>query len=112
MTRVDKRKHLTCGCGHSGIDVVPTHGHDAACAVCLATAVNAACAGPISRGRLPRLTPGNVSRQDLIDWLSMNDHHGCYTDAESIAHGWAPMTLDEAWATVAEAIADYWTEGE
>lgn len=40
----------------------------------------------------PRLN----DRQWLINWLAFNDPNGCYTDADMIAEGFEPMTLEQA----------------
>ena len=83
---------LTCGCGHSGADVVPTHGHESTCFACIAKVAE----------RLDK----DATREQVIWWLRGNDRHGCYSDEDMIAEGWEPMTLAQAWAQVAIYVED------
>jgi neutral trehalase len=34
------------------------------------------------------------SREEIIEWLIWNDGNGIYTDADSEAEGYAPLTLE------------------
>lgn len=36
------------------------------------------------------------SREQIIDWLVWNDGNGVYTDEDSEAEGYEPLTLDHA----------------
>ena len=36
------------------------------------------------------------SREDIIAWLVWNDRNGIYTDEDSVAEGYPPLTLDSA----------------
>lgn len=38
----------------------------------------------------------NGSREMVIHWLEWNDPNGVYSDADSIAEGLAPLTLEQA----------------
>lgn len=44
------------------------------------------------------LNKGN--REQIIKWLSWNDKNGVYTDEDSIAEGYEPLTLDSALSTL------------
>lgn len=36
------------------------------------------------------------TREDIIEWLVWNDANGVFTDEDSIAEGYEPLTLDQA----------------
>jgi hypothetical protein len=40
------------------------------------------------------------SREDLISWLVWNDPNGIYTDADSLAEGYSPLSLELARETM------------
>lgn len=46
------------------------------------------------------------SREQIIGWLVWNDGNGVYTDEDSIAEGWEPMTLDTAWQAMRKVLAN------
>ena len=48
----------------------------------------------------------NGSREQIIEWLVWNDANGVYTDEDSNAEGWLPMTLESARETMARAMAE------
>lgn len=45
----------------------------------------------------------NGSREELINWLDMDDPNGVWTDADSEMEGMDPITLDEAKRYVKQA---------
>lgn len=56
-------------------------------------------------GRTSRRAPtlGLASpRELLLDWLTWADPNGRWSDNGNTRDGWEPMTLDEAWDTIAE----------
>ncbi|QFS86586.1 MULTISPECIES: hypothetical protein [unclassified Marinobacter] len=38
----------------------------------------------------------NGTREQVIDWLAWNDANGVYTDEDSAAEGYEPLTLEQA----------------
>lgn len=44
------------------------------------------------------------TREQLIEWLVWNDGNGVYTDEDSIAEGYTPLTLETARATMNEIL--------
>lgn len=46
----------------------------------------------------------NGSREDIIRWLAWNDPNGVWSDEDSEAEGWRPMTLEQAKASMREAV--------
>ncbi len=36
------------------------------------------------------------SREEIIEWLVWNDGNGVYTDEDSVAEGYEPLTLEHA----------------
>ena len=40
------------------------------------------------------------TREQIIDWLVWNDGNGIYTDEDSTAEGYTPLTLETARATM------------
>jgi len=45
-------------------------------------------------------------REVLLAWLQWNDPNGCYTDDLAATEGFAPMTTADAWAHLANVLAD------
>jgi hypothetical protein len=45
------------------------------------------------------------TREQIIDWLRWNDPNGVWTDSDSAARGWVPMTLEQARGAMRNAIA-------
>ena len=83
---------LTCTCGHTGPDVIPTHHGVATCLWCVTT--------------FPKTLDTKSTREEVIAWLCGNDRNGCYSDEDMVAEGWEPMTLTEAWQQVALTFED------
>lgn len=46
------------------------------------------------------------TRTDIIQWLTWNDPNGVWSDADSAAEGWKPITLEQARASMRKAIDD------
>lgn len=46
------------------------------------------------------------TREQLIDWLVWNDGNGVYTDEDSEAEGYAPLTLETARETMRRVLRD------
>jgi hypothetical protein len=44
------------------------------------------------------------SREDLICWLVWNDPNGIYTDSDSLAEGYSPLSLEQARETMQEIL--------
>lgn len=63
----------------------------------LAKRANDALKGSRARAYAPRLNAFS-DREDLIGWMVCNDGNGCFTDEDSIAEGWDPMTIEDAWS--------------
>lgn len=59
--------------------------------------VEATCAGAAG---MPHID-SESTREDLIAWLCWCDGNGVWTDEDTVAEGGDPMTLDEAWESVA-----------
>jgi hypothetical protein len=45
------------------------------------------------------------SREEIIEWLAWNDPSGVWTDSDSAAEGWTPMTLEQARGAMRNALA-------
>lgn len=43
-------------------------------------------------------------REELLAWLCWNDPNGCYTDADSIAEGYEPLSLESEKAIMREQV--------
>lgn len=50
------------------------------------------------------LLSAESSREVVLDWLQWNDANGCFTDERAAVEDFDPMTLDEAWSLVFEAL--------
>ena len=48
----------------------------------------------------------NDDREAVLDAMQSIDGNGCYTDAETAAEGWSPLTLEEARGTLRDWIDD------
>lgn len=46
------------------------------------------------------------SREEIIRWLVWNDANGVWTDEDSEAEGWSPITLEAARAAMRRALAE------
>ncbi|MCE9555406.1 MAG: hypothetical protein K8T91_18810 [Planctomycetes bacterium] len=45
------------------------------------------------------------SRDEIIEWLCWNDPNGCYTDKDSSAEGYPPLTRERAQAIMRRQVA-------
>lgn len=48
----------------------------------------------------------NGTREDLIQWLLWNDRNGVWSDEDSTAEGWQPISLEQARACMWNALGD------
>jgi hypothetical protein len=46
----------------------------------------------------------NGRREDIIVWLAWNDPNGVWSDQDSAAEGWKPMTLEQSRASMRDAL--------
>jgi hypothetical protein len=55
----------------------------------------------------PQWLLGNGTREQLIAWLVWNDRNGIYTDRDSEAEGYPPLTLETARAAMRRVLNPY-----
>jgi len=48
----------------------------------------------------------NGTREQVIEWLEWNDPNGVYSDSDSIAEGFDPLTLETAREIMADQIEE------
>ncbi len=46
------------------------------------------------------------SREEIVRWLEWNDPNGVWSDEDSDAEGWQPITLQDAQAAMKRALID------
>lgn len=57
------------------------------------------------RAGAPKLS-ATSPRETLIEWLTWNDANGCYTDDAAELEGADPLTVEDAWKAIADAMRD------